>query len=399
MLSDKTYQANIWKFYLIKIISSLELTISIFVLFLLANKLSMTEIMSLETIFIIIVLLLEVPSGAFADLYGRRISVGLALLSASIAFVIFGVGSDYWVFLVAQVFSALSWALTSGADSALLYDSLKELGVEERYPKIFGRGNFYSLVTLSVMALASGLLGMMLGYRILFFITGGVYFLGFLASFTFKEPPIHKRIHESDYFEHLKTAIKFSFRHKVVRNLIIYYGIFAALGHLTWFLIQPFYKQSTLPKYIVGVATAIYFITAGLGNLTAEKFIKHIEEEKLLVGILLIASLSLIGIFFVNHWVTLILISTMSFACGVRDVFVDKGINEHTDSHRRATVVSVQSMSKSLMYAVFAPLIGYFTDVFSASAAFLMMGIGLLLFFIYYLVMRLVSKNREKDIL
>jgi hypothetical protein len=71
------YESNIWKFYLFKIVGAMELTISIFVLFLLTNNLSMTQVMTLETIFIAIVLLLEVPSGAFADLFGRKFSVSL----------------------------------------------------------------------------------------------------------------------------------------------------------------------------------------------------------------------------------------------------------------------------------------------------------------------------------
>jgi MFS family permease len=387
------YSSNIWKFYLFKIVGAMELTISIFVLFLLANNLSMTQVMMLETIFIGLVLLLEVPSGAFADIFGRKLSVALAMLFASISFVIFGLGTTYWTFLIAQIFIAFGWALTSGADSALLYDSLKEIKEESKYAKIYGKGNFLQLFTYSGSALISGLLSIYLGYRNLFFISAVIFFIAFIIGLTFKEPPIHKKVHKKNYFKHLLEAIKFSYNQKVVRNLIIYYGMFAALGHLTWFLLQPFYDQSTFPKYIVGIAIFLYFITAGLGNLTAEKFIKRIKEEKLLVIILLIASLSFIGIFFVHKLIALLLISIMSFVCGVRDIFVNKGINEQTDSHQRATVISIQSMSKSLMYAIFAPLIGYFTDVFSPSAAFLMMGIGLFIFFIYYFIFYLLNRR------
>ena len=387
------YESNIWKFYLFKIVGAMELTISIFVLFLLANNLSMTQVMTLETIFIAIVLLLEVPSGAFADIFGRKVSVALAMLCASIGFVIFGFGTNYWIFLFAQIFIAFGWALTSGADSALIYDSLKEIKEESKYAKIYGKGNFLALFTYAGSALLSGFLAVYFGYRNLFFITAVIFFIAFIIGLTFKEPPIHKKVHKKNYFKHLIEAIKFSYNHKIVRNLIIYYGMFAALGHLTWFLIQPFYEQSALPKYIVGIATFLYFITAGVGNLTAEKFIKRIKEEKLLIIILLIASLSFIGIFFVNKLFALLLISIMSFVCGVRDIFVNKGINEYTDSHHRATVVSIQSMSKSLMYAVFAPLIGYFTDIFTPSAAFLMMGVGLFIFFIYYLILSWINRK------
>jgi MFS family permease len=270
---------------------------------------------------------------------------------------------------------------------------LKEIKKEKKYAKIYGKGNFLQLFTYAGSALISGFLAVYFGYRALFLITAIIFFISFIICLTFKEPPIHKKVHEKNYFNNLIEAIKFSYNHKVVRNLIIYYGMFAALGHLTWFLIQPFYEQSLLPTYIVGIATSLYFITAGLGNLTAERFTRTIKEEKLLIIILPIASLSFIGIFFVDKLFALLLISIMSFACGVRDIFVNKGINEHTDSNHRATVISIQSMSKSLMYAIFAPLIGYFTDIFSPSAAFLMMGIGLFLFFIYYFIMSQISRE------
>ncbi|MEA3430089.1 MAG: MFS transporter [Nanoarchaeota archaeon] len=387
------YESNIWKFYLFRVVSTLDFTVSTFVLFLLANYLSMTQVMSLQTIFVVVVLMLEVPSGVFADLVGRKLSVALAMLCASISYVIFGFGTNYWTFLIAMVVIAFCWALRSGADSALLYDSLKELEKENQYAKIFGRGNFYSQLTWSILALAGGFLAIYLGYRNLFFISAFLFFLAFVIGLWFKEPPIHKKVHKKNYYKHLIEAIKFSYNHKYVKNLIIYFGLFAALGHITWFLIQPFYEQSTFPKYIVGIAISLYFFTAGLGNLAAGKITRRTKKNRLLILILLIASLSFIGIFFVNKLSVLILICIISFVCGVRDILVNKGINKHTDSHHRATVISIQSMSRNLMYAVFAPLIGYFTDIYTPSAAFLMMGVGLFLFFVYFLILSWVSKN------
>ncbi|OVE74597.1 hypothetical protein BVX95_01770 [archaeon D22] len=131
----------------------------------------------------------------------------------------------------------------------------------------------------------------------------------------------------------------------------------------------------------------------GLGSLLAEQFVSKIKEEKLLLLLLLIASLSFIAIFFTNKLLVLLLISIISFAGGVRDIFVNKGINEHTDSHHRATVISVQGMSRHLMYAILAPLIGYVADIYTPSAAFLMMGIILLIFFIYYMILSFISKK------
>ena len=66
---NQKYANNIWKFYLFKIAGALELTIAIYVLFLLANNLSITQVMILETIFMCLILLFEIPSGIFADFF------------------------------------------------------------------------------------------------------------------------------------------------------------------------------------------------------------------------------------------------------------------------------------------------------------------------------------------
>ena len=388
------YESNIKKFYWLKFIQGLDLIVAVYVLFMLANKISMTQLMILETILVAVVVLMEVPSGAFADLYGRKTSLAISMFLASISFILFGFGKTFFVFLIAQILMALSWAAETGSDSALIYDSLKEHKKEKQFSKIFGKGGFIVLMTWAFASLISGFLAIKLGYRPLFFITAGIWLIGGFITLTFKEPPIHKKSKDTNYFKHLKEGINFSYKHKTVKNLIIYYGMFAAFTHLAWFLIQPYYDFSTLPKYFTGIAMFIYFGVCGLGYLFAERFVEKIKEEKALLILLLTSALSFIGFFFINKFLGLILIATMSFSSGVRDIIVLSGINKHTDSSHRATVTSVQSVSKNIMYAIFAPLLGYFTDVFTVEAAFLLMGISLFIFFLYYLF--LAIKKRQQ---
>ena len=179
---NKEYISNIWKFYLFKILSSLELTVSFFVLFFLANGLSMTQVMTIETIFIILVLVLEVPSGALADIFGRKLSINIGEFCAVISFFIFSIGTNFWTFLIAQIFLAFTWALMSGADSAFLYDSLKEAGQEKKYSLILGRAGFLNLITWSFSALLSGFLAIYFSYRLLFFVTSIIYLFSFFTT-------------------------------------------------------------------------------------------------------------------------------------------------------------------------------------------------------------------------
>ena len=346
----------------------------------------MVLVMALETIFIVLVLITEVPSGAIADFIGRKNAMALALLSASIGFMVFGLGNNLWHFLIAQIIFSFSWAMSSGSDSAMLYDSLKEEKLTKDYLKILGKGNFLSLITFGISSILSIILVNYFTYRELFFLTSGIYFIGAVVSLTITEPPIHKHLKNKAYLKHLKEAFRFSYKHTKVRNLIIYYGLFAALGHLSWFLIQPLFAIGNKPTMTIGLANFLFFITAGIGSVAGNKALRIFKQSLLQVILLLITSASFIAIYFSNKVFAIISLSIISFASGIRDVVVDKGINDFTASHHRATVLSIQSMSKSLMYAIFSPLIGYATDVFSAGAAFFMMGLGLFLFMVFYVL-------------
>ena len=390
------YQANIWKFYLFKIMVVMELTLSVFVLFLLANNLTMFQVMILETIFTAVVFLLVVPTGSFADMYGRKIALALSSSLFCVSFIIYGLGTNFWIFLFANLVFAVGLAFMIGADSAFIYDTLKELKKENKYVRIYGRLNSILLFIYGGIALVSGILATHLGYRPLFFISAFFFFTGTIVALTLKEPPIHKKSLEKSYFKHLKEAIGFTINHRIVRNLIIYYSLFAAFTWLTYIIIQPYYDSSNLPKYVLGIAMSIYFTFAGLGCLCAEYFVKRFKEKKLLYSLFLIAAFSFIGMFFFNKIIALLFFASMSFVVGIRDIFIQKEIHIHTDSHHRASVISVQSMSRSMMYVVFAPILGLIMDAYSPDAAFLMIGVTMLIFFVFIAI--LFSKAKEKEL-
>lgn len=354
--------------------------VAFFVLFMLSNNLSMTEIMVLESFFLFASLLFEIPSGAFADLYGRKNSLALSMLLGCISLILFGIGTEFFVFLLAQVTLGIGWALASGASDALVYDSLIEMKQEQRYSKIYGISLFLVLSTLAISSIASGFLEKF-GQRKMFFISAGIWACGIILALLMKEPPIHKK---HSYLKTMLNAVRFTVGHGKVRSLVIYYGLFAAIGHLCYFIIQPNYMDLLM----IGIATFVYFFAAAIGGLLI------LRGRYLLEILLVIAGLSFTAIFFLGGIAGIFLIGIISLACGIRDVVVSRRINRVTDSHHRATVISVQNMSKSLMYAIFAPVLGYATDVFNASAAFLLMGIILLVFFFILKVIPILTTRK-----
>lgn len=70
--------ANIWKLTLQKSLVTAYFQLPIIVLFWQDIGLNMLQIMTLQAVFAIATVIMELPSGVFADLYGRKLSLILA---------------------------------------------------------------------------------------------------------------------------------------------------------------------------------------------------------------------------------------------------------------------------------------------------------------------------------
>ena len=86
------------------------------------------EFFLINSIFSIGVAILEVPTGAIADMIGRKKSLILGVMTWIVSYVLFFYGWGFFALTVACLTCALGSALTSGADTALIYDILLTKG-------------------------------------------------------------------------------------------------------------------------------------------------------------------------------------------------------------------------------------------------------------------------------
>ena len=97
----------------------------IIVLFYQNNGLSLTQIMIIQSICSVASILTEIPSGYFADKVGRKQSLMITGIFALLSMLTFGLGNNFYHFLIAGLLWALAGVFISGADSAFIYDTLK----------------------------------------------------------------------------------------------------------------------------------------------------------------------------------------------------------------------------------------------------------------------------------
>lgn len=136
---------NVRRFLLFRVLFNARFYYPVFTILFLDYGLTLAQFTILNAVWAVTIVLAEVPSGAMADIFGRRnlvlLAAGLMVLELSIiAFVPLGHGPlIFAAFLLNRICSGLAEAAASGADEALAYDTLKENGLEGQWPRVLER--------------------------------------------------------------------------------------------------------------------------------------------------------------------------------------------------------------------------------------------------------------------
>lgn len=141
-ISDRDRYAlkgNLRRFIIFRLFYSARFYYPVLTILFLDYGLTLEQFALLNLAWALSIVVAEVPSGALADIVGRRrlvifAAVMMVVEMSLLAFVPMGAsGLLFTVFLINRICSGLSEAAASGADEALAYDSLKALGREEQW--------------------------------------------------------------------------------------------------------------------------------------------------------------------------------------------------------------------------------------------------------------------------
>ena len=191
-------QSNIWKLQVIQVLYKTIFFAPVLVLFFMENGLSLAEVMILQSVFSFMIVFLEIPSGYFADVFSRRLSIILCSIFGVVGLVGYIVADSFYMFLIAETFFALASALNSGADSALMYDTLVELKQQKRFKKVWGDTAFYALVTVASASILGGFIAGV-SLRWTFYAALPFTILSIPVAFSLVEPKRHKLVTEKGY--------------------------------------------------------------------------------------------------------------------------------------------------------------------------------------------------------
>lgn len=372
----RSLKSNIWKVHLRKMLTGFTLFTPVIVLFFQENGLSMTEIALLQSAFSAVLLGLEIPSGFFADLYGRRVSLTLSGVFLTAGMVVYSSATGFSDFLVGEIVFALGASLESGATSAMMYDTLEDLDMSERYQRIWGLSTFYGLVSVAIASILGGFIG---EFSLRATIYGMIPFYAMLIplSLSFREPSRHRDLGEKTT-ESINGIMKYCFNNRRLRWLILYSAIIAASIKIGYFLYQPYFKLSGLKVVHFGLVFAGLNIVSALASRTAYRVENKIGVRNSLGLLMLMASTGFLLMGQFLFFFSFAFAGIHSFARGFSRPVISDYINRMTDSSQRSTILSTRKMASRLIYVAVFPAIGVLTDTYGYQTAFNLLGVSVL---------------------
>lgn len=375
---DARLSTELQLFHVYRLLSTSYLFLPVLVTFFLARGLDFTHIALLNTVYALTAIVFEVPTGALADRFGRCRAMMLGSLLMAIGCVVDFNGSDFWTFALGEGLLALGMTLTSGADSAYLYDLLLAYGREHEYRRREGSATAAKLLGSAAALVAGGFVGRH-APAATYAATACVCAAAALVAMMMREPPFTRQ-DDSDFLHGMAHAA----RAVVTRPPLLFAVgfsvlVFTLLREGQNYLYQPYLNLAGVGTVGVGVILAVLSVVGAVGAQRIEAVRRRLGETGLvwMMPLALAVTFAVAGRFFAVWGVALL--AVQSLVNGLYSPFSKELLNrEIADSGQRATVLSVESMARRLAFGAFAPVAGVLIDAHGLHAAFyLCAGAGL----------------------
>jgi MFS family permease len=349
------------------------------------------EFAALNVIWALTIVLLEVPSGALADQFGRRrlmITAGLLMVAEMALLCLMPVGNHnavLWLFVLNRILSGAAEACASGADEALAYDSLPKAERPALWPR---------LMASLQRAMALGFILSSIAGSLLYtheYVTAAAAFLGLsepARALTMKAPlalnlltavaclitclsmreeapaPLTQSLFVRTRlaFRGIVTTGRWIWGSQAVLGLLVLGVVFDSIIRLFLTVSSNFYRLVGISESWYGVigtaASLLGLLTAGLMETTSRRFSLAQNFAGLALAVfggLLAAAHPQPG------WTGVILILPLMLGMRFLQFYLSHYLNAEVDSTHRATTLSFRGLTMNLAYGGMTLLFGWHT--------------------------------------
>ena len=381
-LDRRKIRANIPKVYFLNFFMMFLVTIPIIVPYWKQFGLNLKNIYQLQAIFGLMMIILDVPAGYISDLFGRKKCLIIVGCFNALTYFILLNGKTFWHFALFEISAAIGFALYSGCDIALLYDSydyLNSQSTESELSKInqsksfLGKRIFYSQTGEGIGSFLGGGLAVY-SLRLPALINSFTAWIPLCIALTLSEPPRH--IFESKkHIDNFKIIYKSLFKHSPLLTMMIIFNI--VYGFSTFAAVwayQSYWGEMSVPLKYFGVLWALFNFSVAI----FARFSLFLEKKLSSLAVVFIISVSPIiaylGLGYSVNFIGMLFLLFFALARSLNGVVLQDGINSRVPATMRATTNSICSLGMRGIFFFAGPWFGHMIDLRGAHYSFVMMG-------------------------
>ena len=349
-----------------------------------------------ETVFAAVVILCEVPTGWLADIWGRKMTILAASITALIGYACIGFAETFLHTVIGQGIIGLAVSLQSGTLNALLYDTLLACGRAQECRKREGLRH-----GINLYAVASGSVIGGVTYQIDHFLPVwlelGALALAFIVGLFLIEPPRATKVVEKNPFHDVVETVNFALRsNREIGVLVIMAALIFSTTKLFLWAQQPYYEALHIPEGVYGFILAGAMLCAGMAGHFGHGILPRRSGTQIMtILFLIVVGICLLGgIAMTYGGFAVMLIGPSLWGFGWPRL--QETINHAVGSERRATILSSANLIIALAFIPFSLILGWVEDLHGIATALLVQaGIIMLLggLFAGWLQIRKVSAD------
>ena len=326
----------------------------------------------------------EVPTGAIADLFGKKRTLTIAFILEAFCNIYMGFALNLPMLLIAVFVGAIGGCLYSGTLDALVYDSLKQNNHQKTFGKIISNINSIQLISMTIASIVGGFL-YLVNPRSPFLLLGMFGLIGALLTFWLEEPEVDtEKFNFANFINQNKQGLKQLFQNsttvKHTITLMIIGGILLICEEMLDSVLAlefGFKPQSS------GVLFSVVFLVSAVVSQLSPSLNRHLGSIKSLFLISLVVGLS----FIISPYVGIVLgglsLIIRNSSGMLYHNLASVVINEQTESKYRATTLSTFNMLKNLPYVFTAYLFGHYMDIIGARQFTFILGLVVIALIIF----------------
>jgi MFS family permease len=368
----------LWPFYLDALISPMLFFMPAFLIVYLRDLgFSLFQIGILVAVMPLFILIFEIPTGAIADIYGRKFSVLLGLLLEGIGVFLAFFFTNFYALMAVFAFIGIGTTFSSGASEAWIVDLLKKKK-KNFLQKYFVKKQSFDSFALVVSGILGAFLVKHFGISIIW-IAGGLSFLVSILMLMFAEEYfVRKKVKIRDSFRETNKKSIESLRYSKGHPVLFYFFISAMIlffagsfsGNLSWI---PFLQELGFPDYAFGYLWSAMGFVGIFAPFIAHRLLKKGKEKGFILMMIILGILILLPVLFVYQLYAAIFILVASIfllqmSRPAERIFFQRFI----PSKLRATIGSVEGALMSAVGILAVPLTGLSLDLIGTRYTFLL---------------------------